>query len=139
MAGPDRGQREVRSQVSAYVGGVARLALWWAVRAIVEALIPPGLERDEFRCVHACLPSFPAARSGRSKENGTANHAKHAKGGEALQGQDDALDLKARPAEVEQQAEMQACGLQIIQALRAMNLVDHLGYLQFDEDGLFDE
>jgi hypothetical protein len=35
------------------------------------------------------------------KENGTANHAKHAKGGGALQGQDDAFDLKARLAEVE--------------------------------------
>jgi hypothetical protein len=35
------------------------------------------------------------------KENGTANHAEHAKGGGALQGQDDAFDLKARLAEVE--------------------------------------
>ena len=35
--------------------------------------------------------------------------------------------------------EMQARGFQIIQALRAMNLVDRLGYLQFDEDDLFDE
>jgi hypothetical protein len=34
---------------------------------------------------------------------------------------------------------VQACGFQIIQALRAMNLVDLLGYLQFDEDGAFDE
>jgi hypothetical protein len=68
------------------------------------------------------------------KENGTANHAEHAKGGGALQGQDDAFDLKARLAKVEQQAEMQASRLKIIQALRAMNLVDRLGYLQFDED-----
>jgi hypothetical protein len=45
------------------------------------------------------------------KENGTANHANHAKGGGALQGQDDAFDLKARLAEVEQQAEMQARGI----------------------------
>jgi hypothetical protein len=36
------------------------------------------------------------------KENGTANHAEHAKGSGALQGQDDAFDLKARLAEVEQ-------------------------------------
>jgi hypothetical protein len=34
---------------------------------------------------------------------------------------------------------MQACGCQIIQALRVMNLVDRLGYLQFDEDDVFDE
>jgi hypothetical protein len=54
------------------------------------------------------------------KENGTANHAEHAKGGGALQGQDGAFDLLV-------QAEMQACGRQIIQALRAMNLVDRLG------------
>ena len=56
-----------------------------------------------------------------------------------LQGQDDAFDLKARLAEVEQQAEMQACGFQIVQALREMNLVNRLGYLQFDEDDVFDE
>ena len=43
------------------------------------------------------------ARRGLSdrKENGTANHTEHAKGGGALQGQDDALDLKARLAEIE--------------------------------------
>ncbi len=42
-------------------------------------------------------------RSGLSdrKKNGTAKHAEHAKGGGALQGQDDAFDLKARLAEVE--------------------------------------
>jgi hypothetical protein len=34
------------------------------------------------------------------KENGTANHAEHAKGGGALQGEDDAFDLKAMLAEV---------------------------------------
>jgi hypothetical protein len=34
---------------------------------------------------------------------------------------------------------MQARGFQIIQALRAMNLVDRLGYLQLDEDHAFDE
>jgi hypothetical protein len=36
-----------------------------------------------------------------SKESGTANHAEHANGSGALQGQDDAFDLKARLAEVE--------------------------------------
>jgi hypothetical protein len=35
------------------------------------------------------------------KENGTANHAEHAKGSGASQGQDNAFDLKARLAEVE--------------------------------------
>ena len=35
------------------------------------------------------------------KENGTANHAEHAKGGGALQCQDDAFDLKPRLAEIE--------------------------------------
>ncbi len=34
---------------------------------------------------------------------------------------------------------MQARGFQIIQALRAMNLVDRLDYFQFDEDDVFDE
>ena len=34
---------------------------------------------------------------------------------------------------------MQACGFQIIPTLRVMNLVDRLGYLQFDEDDVFDE
>ena len=34
---------------------------------------------------------------------------------------------------------MQACGFQIIQALRAMNVVDRLGHLQFDEDDVFDK
>ena len=96
------------------------------------------LEQDEFSWVHVCPGSAQRGLSDR-KENGTANHAEHAKGGGALQGQDDAFDLKARLAEVEQQAEMQACGFQIIQALRAMNLVDRLGYLQFDEDDVFDE
>ena len=34
---------------------------------------------------------------------------------------------------------MQACGFQIIQTLREMNLVDRLGYLQLDKDDVFDE
>jgi hypothetical protein len=88
--------------------------------------------------VHVCPGSAQRGLSDR-KENGTANHAKHAKDGGALQVQDDAFDLKARLAEVEQQAEMQACGFQIIQTLREMDLVDRLGYLQFDEDDVFDE
>jgi hypothetical protein len=57
--------------------------------------------------VHVCPGSAQRGLSGR-EENGTAKHAKHAKGGGALQVQDDAFDLKARLAEVEQQAEMQA-------------------------------
>jgi len=56
------------------------------------------------------------------KENGTANHAEHAKGGGALQTQNDAFDLKARLAGVEQQAEMQAPR-----------------HLQFNRDDVFDE
>jgi hypothetical protein len=58
------------------------------------------------------MPSCPgSAQRGLSdrKDNGTANHAKHAKGGGALQVHDYAFDLKARLAEVAQQAEMQAC------------------------------
>ena len=56
--------------------------------------------------------SSPVPLNGLSdhKENGTAKHAEHAKDGGALQAQDDAFDLKPRRAEVEQQAEMQACG-----------------------------
>jgi hypothetical protein len=60
--------------------------------------------RFHFRCL---LPWFRAARLSDRKENGTANHAEHAKRGGALQGQDQAFDLKARLAEVEHQAEMQ--------------------------------
>jgi hypothetical protein len=95
-------------------------------------------EQDEFGRVHVFPGSAQRGLSDR-EENGTANHAEHAKGGGALQVEDDAFDLKPGLAEVEQQAEMQACGFQIIQALRAMNLVDRLGYLQFDEDYVFDE
>ncbi len=34
---------------------------------------------------------------------------------------------------------MQACGFQVVQALRAMNVVDRLGYFQFNENRVFDE
>jgi len=60
----------------------------------------PVVEPDEFSRVHVCPGSAQRGLSDR-KENGTANHAEHAKGGGALQGQDDAFDLKARLAEVE--------------------------------------
>jgi hypothetical protein len=36
-----------------------------------------------------------------TRNNGTANHAEHAKGSRASQRQDDAFDLQARLAEVE--------------------------------------
>jgi hypothetical protein len=98
----------------------------------------PMPEQDEFCWMHVC-PRSAQRSPPNQKENGTANHAEHAKGGGASQVQDDAFDLKARLAEVEQQAEMQACGFQIIQALRDMNLIDPFGYLQFDEDDVFDE
>jgi hypothetical protein len=88
--------------------------------------------------VHVCPGSAQRGLSDR-EENGTAKHAKHAKGGGALQVEDNAVDLKARFAEVEQQAKMQVRGFQIIQALRPMNLVDRLGHLQFDEDDVVDE
>ena len=68
------------------------------------------------------------------KENGTAKHAKHAKGCGVLLGQDYALALKARVAEVEQQAEIQGCRFWEVQALRAVNIVDRLGCLQIGED-----
>jgi hypothetical protein len=95
-------------------------------------------EQDKLSWMHVCPGSARRGPSDR-EENGTAKHAKHANGGGALQVQDDAFDLKARLAEVEQQAEMQACGFQIIQGLRAMNLVDRPGHLQSDEDDMFDE
>ena len=79
-----------------------------------------------------------AWRAGRWRGLGQGPGVEASSGG-GLQGQDDAFDFKARLAEVEQQAEMQARGLQIVQALRAMNLVDRLGCLQFDEDDVFDE
>ena len=74
-----------------------------------------------------------------SQENGTANHAEHAKGGGALQVQDDAFDLEVWLAEIEQQAEMQARRFQIIQALHPMNLIDPLRRLQFDQNVTFNE
>ena len=74
-----------------------------------------------------------------SQENGTANHAEHAKGGGALQILDDAFDREARLAKIEQRAEMQARHFQIIQALRPMNFVDPLRRLQFDQNVTFNE
>jgi hypothetical protein len=56
-----------------------------------------------------------------------------------LQRQDDAFNLEARPTEVEKQAEVQAGGFQIIQALRAMNLVDRFHRFQFDDDDARDK
>ena len=62
----------------------------------------PGsvLEQDKFSWLHVYPGSAQRGLSDQ-KEYGTANHAKHAKGGGALQGQDDAFDLKARLAKVE--------------------------------------
>ena len=60
--------------------------------------------------------------SARRKDDGTTEHAEHADGGGALLGQDEAFDLKPGLAEGEQQTEMQAGGLQIIQALSAMDV-----------------
>jgi hypothetical protein len=56
-------------------------------------------EQDEFSRVHVCHGSAQRGPSDR-KENQTAKHAEHAKGGGALQAQDDAFDLKAGLAEV---------------------------------------
>jgi hypothetical protein len=59
---------------------------------------------------HQLARFVDASKSGRDhprrdlsdrQENGTANHAKHAKGAGASQVQDNAFDLKARRAEVE--------------------------------------
>ena len=79
--------------------------IWQSDRPSVPG---PVLEPDEFSRVHV----FPGSAQlvCNHKENGTAKHAEHAKDGGALQAQDDAFDLKPRRAEVEQQAEMQACG-----------------------------
>jgi len=60
----------------------------------------PVLEPEEFSWVRVCPGSMQRGLADR-KENGTAKHAEHATGGSALQGQDDAFDLKARLAEVE--------------------------------------
>jgi hypothetical protein len=88
-------------------------------------------------CTSALVPRSAVHPTRRKMEPQITQNTQ--KGGGALQVQDDAFDLKARLAEVEQQAEMQACGFQIIQALRDMNLIDPFGYLQFDEDDVFDE
>jgi hypothetical protein len=71
------------------------------VRAILSRPSAPGPvpEQDEIRSVHVFPGSAQRGLSDR-EEIGTANHAKHAKGGGALQVQDDAFDLKARLAEV---------------------------------------
>jgi hypothetical protein len=58
--------------------------------------------RRDLRFHFTCGPTTALRGTGAvSKESGTANHAEHANGGGALQGQDDAFDLKARLAEVE--------------------------------------
>ena len=60
----------------------------------------PALEPGELDWGRVC-PGFAQSGLSDRKENGTANHAEHAKGGGAFQGHDDAFDLKARLAEVE--------------------------------------
>jgi hypothetical protein len=76
----------------------------------------PVVEPDDFSGVHVCRGSAQHGLSDRNK-NGTADHAEHAKGGGALKCYDEAFDLEAR---------------------HAMNVVDRLGNLQFDEDDAFD-
>src|SRR5579871_6918553 len=44
-----------------------------------------------------------------------------------LRGKDDAFDLEAWLAEIEQQTEVQSGGFQVIQALRAMDFVERFG------------
>jgi hypothetical protein len=52
---------------------------------------------------------------------------------------DHSLDLETKPAEIEQQTETQTRGLEVIQALRAMNVIDRPGDLRFHEDDVFHE
>ena len=52
---------------------------------------------------------------------------------------DDAPDLDARRAEVDQQAERFAGGTQVVDALRAVRAVERSHGLQFDEDGIRDQ
>jgi hypothetical protein len=73
------------------------------------------------------------------KEDGTTEHAEYADGSGALLGEDDPFDLKPRLAEIEQQTEIQAGGFPIVQALCAVNVVDHLGHLQFNQNNALDE
>jgi hypothetical protein len=52
---------------------------------------------------------------------------------------DHSPDLETKPAKIEQQTETQARGLEVIQALRAMNVIDRPGDLRFHEDDVFHE
>jgi hypothetical protein len=52
----------------------------------------------------SCRTDLAAQSFQNQEEDGTAKHAEDAKDDGALQVQDDAFDLQARPAEVEQQA-----------------------------------
>src|ERR1700761_9776647 len=52
---------------------------------------------------------------------------------------DPSLDLETKPAKVEQQTETQARGLEVIQALRAMNVIDRSGDLPFHKHDVFHE
>jgi hypothetical protein len=57
----------------------------------------------------------------------------------ASEGPGRSLDLETKPAKIEQQTETQARGLEVIQALRAMNVIDRPGDLRFHEDDVFHE
>ena len=59
----------------------------------------------------------------------------HADKASALEAKYDAFHFEACPPEVDQQAQVQTGRLQIIQALRSMNLIDSMDYFQFNEDG----
>jgi len=49
------------------------------------------------------------------------------------------MDLQPRPAEVQQQAQTQVAGFEVVHALRAMHIVERANRLQFDGDRLLDQ
>jgi hypothetical protein len=58
---------------------------------------------------------------------------------DASQGQDQAFDLQARAAEVEQQAKVQARGSKVIHALRTVDIIQRFAGLQFHDHCLLDQ
>src|ERR1700761_5257160 len=50
---------------------------------------------------------------------------------------DHSLDLETKPAKIEQQIETQARGPEVVQALRAMNVIDRPGDLPFHKHDVF--
>src|ERR1700758_5152923 len=52
---------------------------------------------------------------------------------------DQTMNLQPRPAKVQQQAQTQVAGFEVVHALRAMHIVERANRLHFDRDRLLDQ